>query len=86
MPPSAPAVEAAQTPPSLAGPAAATASAAGGGGGGGGFSSVTVSSTLSSLNDSQREAVAFALATRDVALIHGPPGESQPLRRRCRRS
>ena len=26
------------------------------------------------LNNSQREAVAFALATRDVALIHGPPG------------
>ncbi|CAM9164154.1 unnamed protein product, partial [Scytosiphon promiscuus] len=29
---------------------------------------------LRSLNDSQREAVAFALSTRDVALIHGPPG------------
>lgn len=28
------------------------------------------------LNESQREAVAFALATRDVALIHGPPGEA----------
>lgn len=26
------------------------------------------------LNDSQREAVAAALASRDVALIHGPPG------------
>ena len=30
--------------------------------------------TAGSLNDSQREAVAFALATDDVALIHGPPG------------
>lgn len=27
------------------------------------------------LNESQREAVAFALATDDVALIHGPPGK-----------
>lgn len=27
-----------------------------------------------SLNDSQKEAVAFALASREVALIHGPPG------------
>lgn len=27
-----------------------------------------------SLNDSQREAVKFALASREVALIHGPPG------------
>ncbi|MFO0876565.1 MAG: AAA domain-containing protein [Gemmataceae bacterium] len=26
------------------------------------------------LNDSQREAVAFALTARDVALLHGPPG------------
>ncbi|CAN0469770.1 unnamed protein product, partial [Ectocarpus sp. 12 AP-2014] len=34
----------------------------------------TSSPALRSLNDSQREAVAFALATRDVALIHGPPG------------
>ncbi len=28
----------------------------------------------STLNDSQREAIAFALAARDVAIIHGPPG------------
>lgn len=27
-----------------------------------------------SLNDSQREAIRFALASEDVALIHGPPG------------
>ncbi|GAB7365747.1 hypothetical protein MBLNU230_g7082t1 [Neophaeotheca triangularis] len=27
-----------------------------------------------SLNDSQKEAVAFALASREIALIHGPPG------------
>lgn len=27
-----------------------------------------------SLNDSQRDAVRFALASREVALIHGPPG------------
>ena len=26
------------------------------------------------LNDSQRDAVKFALASREVALIHGPPG------------
>ncbi|KAL3460814.1 AAA domain-containing protein [Aspergillus heterothallicus] len=26
------------------------------------------------LNDSQREAIRFALASRDIALIHGPPG------------
>ena len=26
------------------------------------------------LNDSQKEAVKFALASREVALIHGPPG------------
>src|SRR5206468_11644378 len=26
------------------------------------------------LNDSQREAVALALAARDLAIIHGPPG------------
>lgn len=31
------------------------------------------------LNDSQRDAVKFALASREVALIHGPPGvSSQP--------
>ena len=28
------------------------------------------------LNDSQREAVRFALASREIALIHGPPGVS----------
>ena len=28
------------------------------------------------LNDSQRDAVRFALASREVALIHGPPGVS----------
>ncbi|RFU26328.1 Nucleoside-triphosphate phosphatase, partial [Scytalidium lignicola] len=27
-----------------------------------------------SLNDSQKEAIKFALASRDIALIHGPPG------------
>ena len=26
------------------------------------------------LNDSQRDAVSFALASKEVALIHGPPG------------
>ena len=26
------------------------------------------------LNDSQRDAIGFALASREVALIHGPPG------------
>ena len=30
-----------------------------------------------SLNDSQKEAIKFALASREVALIHGPPGVSQ---------
>lgn len=29
-----------------------------------------------SLNDSQKEAIKFALAAREVALIHGPPGVS----------
>lgn len=28
------------------------------------------------LNDSQRDAIRFALASREVALIHGPPGVS----------
>ena len=28
------------------------------------------------LNDSQKDAIRFALASRDVALIHGPPGVS----------
>lgn len=27
-----------------------------------------------SLNDSQKDAIKFALASREVALIHGPPG------------
>jgi len=26
------------------------------------------------LNDSQKDAIRFALASRDIALIHGPPG------------
>lgn len=30
-----------------------------------------------SLNDSQKDAIRFALASREVALIHGPPGVSQ---------
>lgn len=29
------------------------------------------------LNDSQKDAIRFALASREVALIHGPPGVSQ---------
>jgi hypothetical protein len=29
-----------------------------------------------SLNDSQKDAIKFALASREVALIHGPPGVS----------
>ena len=28
------------------------------------------------LNDSQKDAIRFALASREVALIHGPPGVS----------
>ena len=28
------------------------------------------------LNDSQKEAVIFALVSREIALIHGPPGVS----------
>jgi DNA polymerase alpha-associated DNA helicase A len=31
-----------------------------------------------SLNDSQKEAIKFALMSREVALIHGPPGVSPP--------
>lgn len=27
-----------------------------------------------SLNDSQKDAIRFAMASREVALIHGPPG------------
>lgn len=30
----------------------------------------------STLNESQKDAVRFALASREVALIHGPPGVS----------
>ena len=29
------------------------------------------------LNDSQKDAILFALASREVALIHGPPGVSR---------
>lgn len=29
-----------------------------------------------SLNDSQKDAIRFALGSREVALIHGPPGVS----------
>jgi DNA polymerase alpha-associated DNA helicase A len=29
-----------------------------------------------SLNDSQKDAIEFALGSREVALIHGPPGVS----------
>lgn len=29
-----------------------------------------------SLNDSQKEAIKFALTSREIALIHGPPGVS----------
>jgi DNA polymerase alpha-associated DNA helicase A len=29
-----------------------------------------------SLNDSQKDAIKFALAAKEVALIHGPPGVS----------
>src|SRR5205085_1149980 len=31
-------------------------------------------SPVPSLNDPQREAIAFALSAKDVAVIHGPPG------------
>ena len=31
-----------------------------------------------SLNDSQKDAIRFALASREVALIHGPPGVRLP--------
>jgi DNA polymerase alpha-associated DNA helicase A len=30
------------------------------------------------LNDSQKEAIKFALASREIALIHGPPGALFP--------
>ena len=32
----------------------------------------------SKLNDSQKDAIRFALASPEVALIHGPPGVSLP--------
>jgi DNA polymerase alpha-associated DNA helicase A len=32
-----------------------------------------------SLNDSQKDAIRFALASKEVALIHGPPGVSASL-------
>jgi DNA polymerase alpha-associated DNA helicase A len=31
-----------------------------------------------SLNESQKDAIRFALASREVALIHGPPGVRLP--------
>lgn len=31
-----------------------------------------------SLNDSQKDAIRFALASREVALVHGPPGVGAP--------
>jgi DNA polymerase alpha-associated DNA helicase A len=31
-----------------------------------------------SLNDSQKDAIKFALGSREVALIHGPPGVKFP--------
>lgn len=31
------------------------------------------------LNDSQRDAIQFALASKDIALIHGPPGVGQSM-------
>ena len=30
------------------------------------------------LNDSQKDAIRFSLASREIALIHGPPGVKQP--------
>lgn len=32
------------------------------------------------LNESQKDAIRFAMASREVALIHGPPGVSFPVR------
>ena len=37
----------------------------------------------STLNDSQKDAIKFALASREVALIHGPPGVSSSSQLRC---
>ena len=31
-----------------------------------------------SLNDSQKDAIRFALAAKEISLIHGPPGVSCP--------
>ena len=31
------------------------------------------------LNDSQKDAIRFAMASREVALIHGPPGVHRPI-------
>lgn len=36
------------------------------------------------LNDSQKDAIRFALASRDIALIHGPPGVDPSLGGRLR--
>jgi DNA polymerase alpha-associated DNA helicase A len=35
------------------------------------------------LNDSQKDAIQFALASREVALIHGPPGVSDQSTASC---
>lgn len=35
------------------------------------------------LNESQKDAIRFALASREVALIHGPPGVSLGIPNRC---
>ena len=35
------------------------------------------------LNDSQKDAIRFALASREVALIHGPPGVGIPSHYTC---
>ena len=57
-------------PPSAAAPSTAVPAV----GLGDGAGAQAAPSAISRLNDSQRDAVKFALATRDVALIHGPPG------------
>ena len=36
------------------------------------------------LNDSQKDAIRFALASREIALIHGPPGVCSTTNRRMR--
>ena len=35
------------------------------------------------LNESQKDAIRFALASKEIALIHGPPGVSGVWRRVC---